>query len=266
MVRLLLRHGVSYRDFADLARHVYVDVAEKDFPLDDKKPSNARTAVLTGINRKDIAKLKNKPHPLSSFKEQQPAPIARIITGWMNDERFSENGRAKPLTLSDKNDTAETATFAFLVKEYATDVPPRAMLDELKRIRAISVEDETVQLIVDGYVPHENLEENLRIFSTAAKDLLSTMDHNISCAPENKLIQRTVSYDDIPEELLPQIRKKCKDQGLELLLKINEWLAQCDRNENKKLEGSGKSRAGMGIYYFEQNQSEETLDDKNDTK
>lgn len=253
-MRLLIRHGVSYRLFADVARHVYVDVAEQDFPLDGRRPSNARTAVLTGINRKDIAKLKNRPHPLSEASMEAPTPAARVITAWLNDSNFREaDGSPRELVIEEESSHyPDQLTFSSLVKEYSSDVPVRALLDELERIAAVEkVGEDRVRLIVNGYIPIQDMQENLRIFGTAAADLLRTMDHNISGNGNSRLIQRTVSYDDIPIELLQQVRLRSHNEAEAFLLQVNEWLARCDRGENQDLVGTGKARAGLGIYYIE---------------
>jgi hypothetical protein len=250
MVRLLMRHGVSYRSFADIARHVYVDVAEEDFALEGRKVSHARTAVLTGINRKDIAKLKERPHPLSSAPLEAPTPAARVITAWLNDASFHD-AEGNPLVLA-VEPLAGSISFTDLVRNHSNDVPVRALLDELERIGAVNRSGESVRLLVRAYVPLENMQENLRIFGTAAADLLRTMDHNIARQPPGLFLQRTVSYDKIPEELLVQIRQRSRAEGEAFLLQINDWLARCDRSENPQLAGSGKVRAGIGIYYLEQ--------------
>jgi hypothetical protein len=249
MVRLLMRQGVSYRAFADIARHVFVDVAEEDFALDGRKASHARTAVLTGINRKDIAKLKERPHPLSQSPNDSPTPAAKIITAWLNDSRFHD-AAGEPQILAIEP-TQAGISFADLVKDYVADIPVRALLDELERIQAVVCMDDKVKLLVKAYLPIANMEESLRIFGTAAADLLRTMDHNIARHPPGLFLQRTVSYDNIPIELLNQIRERSKLEGAEFIVRVNEWLAKTDRIENPRLVGSGKIRAGIGIYYLE---------------
>lgn len=250
MVRLLLRHGVSYRLFADIARHVYVDVARDDFAIPGRKQSLSRMAVLTGINRKDIAKLQERPHPLSEAPAEKPTPAARVITGWLNDVRFhSEIGEPAELTIEGGEGTF---SFTRLVREYSRDVPVRALLDELERIKAVERTEDRVALLARSYIPLEDMQENIRIFGTAAADLMGTMDHNIAKLAPGPFIQRTVSYADIPEELLTRIRQRSAREGQEFLLKVNDWLAECDREQVPELQGSGKVRAGIGLYYFEQ--------------
>ncbi len=250
MVRLLMRHGVSYRSFSEVARRVYIDVAEQDMALPKRKPSNSRTAVLTGINRKDIAKFKERPHPLEQQEYEPPNPTARVITGWLNDSRFHDD-KGLPAELRLESDIDKDITFAYLVQEHSTDVTMRAVLDELVRLGACSKQSGKVKLLVNGYIPLEDMQETLRIFGTAASDILNTMDHNIGRLPPGPFLQRTVSYDNIPAELLNSIRSRCREEGDTFLLQVNEWLAHQDRNENNKLIGSGRFRAGIGVYYIE---------------
>lgn len=259
MVRLLMRHGVSYRLFADIARHVYVDVAREDFALPRRKPSLSRMAVLTGINRKDIAKLQERPHPLSDAPQEKPTPAARVVTGWLNDVRFhDETGEPAELPIEAEENQP---SFAQLVREHSSDVPVRALQDELERIHALIRRGDRVALVARGYIPVEDMQENIRIFGTAAADLMATMDHNIAKLDPGTFIQRTVSYESIPVELLDQIRQRSAREGQEFLLKVNEWLAQCDGEQASDLPGSGKARAGIGLYYFEQRNSEDSGED-----
>ena len=168
MVRLLLRHGMSYRAFSDVARNVFVDVAEEEFSLPGRKPSHSRTAVLTGINRKDIAKLKDRPHPLSDQSLDAPNPAARVITAWTNDARFHDTAGA-PKSLLVEEQATQPDSFTTLAKEYSSDVPVRALLDELVRIHAVEREGD------GGHVDHGAREAHLddaRLPATLVGDVL----------------------------------------------------------------------------------------------
>jgi hypothetical protein len=250
MARLLMRHGVSYKTFADIARHVFVDVAEEDFALEGRKPSNARTAVLTGINRKDIAKLKGRPHPLSAAGSDSPNPAARVITAWLNDARFHDGaGNPKPLLVEDQPVLPDS--FTSLAKEYSSDVPVRALIDELLRIAAIVRDGDKVTLIANAYVPITDVQENLRIFGTAAADLLNTMDHNIGREQPGPFLQRTVSYHNVSPQDLEEIRRRCREEGESLLLKVNEWLSEYEQKQNSQTPNTQTFRTGLGVYYIE---------------
>jgi hypothetical protein len=249
MVCLLMRHGMSYRAFSDVARNVFVDVAEDEFSLPERKPSHSRTAVLTGINRKDIAKLKERPHPLSDASLDAPNPVARVITAWINDARFHDAaGNPKQLVIEEQSTQGDS--FTALAREYSSDVPVRALIDELLRVNALVREGGQVRLIVNAYVPIADMRENLRIFGTAAADLLKTMDHNIGRELPGPFLQRTVSY-SVSQEGLEVIRQRCREQGEALLLQINEWLSEYEKTDRAEATNQQLYRVGVGVYYIE---------------
>jgi hypothetical protein len=55
LVRILLKNGVSFAEFAELLKNVFVDVAERDLGMPGRRPSQARVAILTGLSRKEVA-------------------------------------------------------------------------------------------------------------------------------------------------------------------------------------------------------------------
>ena len=250
LVKLLLRYGVPYNAFASVSRRVYIDVAEEEFKLENKKSSLSRISVLTGINRKDIAKIK-KQQSQSITEYQSDNRASKVINGWLRDSEFL-TPTGKPKKLSIEAD-AKSSSFTELVRRYSGDVPVKALLDELTRINAVSISDnQKVSLIVDAYIPVENIDEQMRILSRATSDLLNTLDHNVSVNDNPTRLQRTVAYSNIPIECLAKIQELSEEEGIAFLLQVNKWLAQYDRDNNTSLVGSGKARAGIGIYYFQE--------------
>src|SRR5262245_770200 len=63
LVRVLLRNGIPYRAFADTARQVYVEVAEKEFALPGKPQTVSRVSTLTGLSRKEVTRTQAKDPP-----------------------------------------------------------------------------------------------------------------------------------------------------------------------------------------------------------
>ena len=45
LVRILIRNGVAYGEFAEVAKEVYIDVASNDFKVAHRKMSQARIAI-----------------------------------------------------------------------------------------------------------------------------------------------------------------------------------------------------------------------------
>jgi len=254
LVKLLLRHGIPYNVFADMARHAYVDVATKEFTLPGRKQTVSRVSVLTGINRKDITKLHKRPHPLENDTDSHLNRASRVVNAWLTDPLFQDvNAQPKSLIIEGGD-----ASFSELVRRYSGDVTVGAVLDELQRINAVLVTNgETVHLQTQAYVPEGDMEEKLRIFGTSAADLLNTLTHNLDHQTSQKRVQRSVFYSNISQENLPQIRARSNEEAQAMLIHMNQWLSQYDRDENKEIKGTGQARAGIGIYYFEENLDQE---------
>lgn len=256
LVRLLLRHGISYGTFADLAKWVYVDVADKEFNVPGRKQSVSRVSVLTGLSRKEVSRVEAIETPNDASVIQQYNRAARVISGWLRDEHFTNNdGEAAVLPLEGKN------SFSELVKAYSGDMPSRAILDELVRVKAVEQMDNQVKLLTHAYVPLEGEQEKLNILGTDVALLISTIGHNIENSSHNKkdepYFQRKVAYDNLPEEVIPQVRKLSSEKSQELLEEIDRLLVKHDRDSNPQSTGSGRKRAGLGIYYFEEDIPEE---------
>ena len=254
LVRVLLRNGVSYRTFADFAKWVYVDVATKEFGIEGRKQSTSRVSVITGLSRKEVKRVRELPRPDDTASVERYNRAARVIAAWRRESNFQDaEGNAAPLLLEGTG-----ATFSELVKRFSGDVPVRAILDELIRIGAVErLEDGRVGLLVRAYVPESSEADKLHILGTDVGYLISTIDHNLQADPMGPVFQRKVAYDNLPDEALPEFRELSAKRAQALLEKLDRWLAQRDRDVTPTVRGTGRNRAGLGIYYFEEPYDEE---------
>jgi hypothetical protein len=254
LVRVLLRNGVSYRTFADFAKWVYVDVATKEFGIEGRKQSTSRVSVITGLSRKEVKRVRELPRPDDTASVERYNRAARVIASWRRESNFQDaEGNAAPLLLEGTG-----ATFSELVKRFSGDVPVRAILDELIRIGAVErLEDGRVGLLVRAYVPESSEADKLHILGTDVGYLISTIDHNLQADPMGPLFQRKVAYDNLPDEALPEFRELSAKRAQALLEILDRWLAQRDRDVTPTVRGTGRNRAGLGIYYFEEPYKEE---------
>jgi hypothetical protein len=248
LVRILLRNGVAYGAFAELARRVYAEVAERQFALPGKKQTVSRISALTGLTRKEVTRIQSEERPGHAGSERYNRP-ARVIGGWVREKRYHDR-RGRPAELPMEGDAR---SFSALVREFSGDIPPRAMADELARVGAIEILPEgKVRLLTRAYIPRGDGVEKLGILGADVADLIRTIDHNLTCPPGEAHFQRRVSYDNIPQELLPLLTKQLSRRAQSCLESMDRVLAAADRDRSPGVKGTGRARTGIGIYYFEE--------------
>ncbi len=254
LVRLLLRNGVSFGTFSDMAKWVFIDVANREFAIEGRKQSVSRVSVITGLSRREVMRVKKIPKPDMATSRERHNRAVRVIAAWRRETDFTDDrGNPLPLPMDGSN-----ASFGELVRRFSGNVPARAVLDELTRVKAVKKEpDGRIRLLTRAYIPASPDAGKLNILGTDVAHLISTIDHNLK--PDSKVprFQRKVSYDNIPDEILGPFQQKFGKKAQALLESADRWLAEHDRDENPAVTGSHRNIAGFGIYFFEKPYIEE---------
>ncbi len=247
LVRLLLRNGVAYGTFADLAKRVYVDVATEEFGIPGRKQSKSRVSIITGLSRKEVLRVKRLRAPGDLGAALRYNRASRVVSGWVRDAAFTDRS-GNPVDLPFDG---EDPDFSALVRRYSGDAPARAILDELLRVGAVRrTPSGKIRLEERSYVPRKGEIDKIGILGTDVSDLIATIDHNILDA-EAAYFQRKVCYDNLPSEALPDLKEMAGPKAQSLLEVLDRWMSERDRDANPQAKGTGRKRAGIGIYYFE---------------
>ena len=249
LIHILIRNGISYVTFADLAKWLFVDVAKREFAIEARKQTISRVSVITGLNRKEVKRVSELPVPDDRPSSERYNRAARVIAGWRRDKMFrNDKGKPSALPLS-----GEGATFQTLVKKYSGDMPFRAVLDELIRVGAVlQTDDGRVHLSARAYLPAGDETMKIHILGTDVAHLISSIRHNLKPDARGPFYQRKVLYDNLPDGVLPAFRKLSAESGQKLLEKLDGWLSDRDRDTGQGGSGTDRNVAGLGIYYFEE--------------
>lgn len=254
LARLLLRNGIGYGEFSEWVKQAFVESALQDFGDSQRKATDSRAAVLTGLTRKEVKRLREQ----AASQHDAPVPAsatsraARVVSGWVQDREFQDSeGAPAMLTFDGAN------SFSELVRRYSGDMTPRAVLDELVRVGVVETGDRLV-LRKRAYIPTGDDNAMLDIFGEDVGDLIATIDHNLVQGPERApFYQRTLSYDNIPPEVMEKWRRYAARHSQRLLETLDEWLAPYDQDVAGKAGGAGDAgesdrvRTGVSIFYFE---------------
>lgn len=245
LVRIMVKLGMSYGTFAEIARAVFVEQAYCQLQADGDKATATAVSALTGLSRKEVSRLSNSDDALIVDTEQKRHRAAQVISGWSNDPEFSEAGRPKALALS-----GEGAPFSALVKRYGSDVTLTSMLSLLTRNGAIEVDGEQVRLLTDAYMPMGTPLERLEILGTDANELIWTIAHNISADPGGRVFQRKVSFSGLTNDDLEDFRQFSNVKSQSLLEAYDAWLAdRVGQHANSSSEDE-INFVSVGIYFF----------------
>lgn len=210
----------------------------------------SRVAVLTGLSRKEVVRLRELLDGETTSLKQSPNRAQRVVQGWLQDREFLDRKKA-PRILPVKGDKG---SFVALVKRYSGDITYGAILDELNRIGVTSQPDETkVELINAAYIPYEDDLEQVRVLSMCVADLFQTAVSNIDADVDDKRFQRQVTYNLLDKNTAHEFKLYSTKKAALLIDDLNSFLAKKRAKAGKKTHGKSM-RVGMGVYHVEETQ------------
>ncbi|MGO1692202.1 MAG: DUF6502 family protein [Marinobacter sp.] len=256
LARLLLRNGIPYGEFSELVKRAYVEAALEDFPGERRKPTDSGAAVMTGLTRKEVKRQREILAGQHTGKSDilHTNRASRVVSGWVHDATFQDSVGEPAILAFDG-----PLSFCELAKKYSGDMPPRSVLDELLRVGVVSVDSDTGKLTLKqrAYVPAGDSKEMLQIFGEDVSDLIATVDHNLVCGEGGRqpLFQRTLTYNNIPPDVMEAWRKHAAEQSQALLEQLDSWLGPKDRDVSGNLPNDSRHdsfRTGVSVFYFEE--------------
>ncbi len=249
LVRVLLNHGMSYGNFAELARKAFVEEGFDHVARSGKRPTISSAAALTGLTRKETKRLREAAEDGEVGSTQRYSRAIRVISGWVNDERFHDaDGEPAPLPFE-----GESGSFAALVKAFSGDIPPAAMLSVLQASRNVTHVDGRVELLERAYIPMATPADKIDILGADVAELITTIGHNLAAPTDQRFFQRKVSNTGVGAEGVAEFRRLSNRKSQELLEEYHDWLSQ-HQLDAAALDAGEAVYVAVGIYYVEQSE------------
>ena len=246
LIRVMIRNGVSCGNFEELVRKAYVDEA---FSAGKPKTTISSVSAQTGLSRKEVKRLTELNDTHHTDIEQKYNRAVRVISGWVNDEKFiDDTGKAKILPMD-----GDDGSFSALIKKFSGDITTKAMLDLLLAADCVTHSGNNVELIKHAYVPGNDSTEVIRILGTDTNELINTIDYNLTADENNKRYQRKVSTAVLNKDAMEEFKMLANRHSQSLLEELDAWLSE---NEIDPDDESARY-VSLGIYYYERIRSGE---------
>jgi hypothetical protein len=240
VARWLLRSGVTWKEFAELTREVFVDTATEEFGLRGRPTNVSRVALLTGLARREVRRIR------SATRASAPTTAAdslnhasRVLSGWHLDADFLDAG-GRPRVLP-------AADFAVLLRRYAGDIPATALVKEL-------VKSGSVEKLADGacralrryYMPRQMDGLAVERAGSVLADIATTIEHNLSRGERDPArFEGRAQNRCVDPRHLPAFRAFVEREAQGMLERVDDWLAT---HEADSATGAATLRLGVGIY------------------
>jgi len=260
LVHLLLHFNITYPVLSNLLKGIYVEVAERDFPISGRKQSDSRITLLTGVHRKDVRRLRNT-NGVSTDEKKTATLGAQLVARWTGLPEFvDKEGRPKPLPrLSGEK---EGPTFETLVQSENKDIRARVVLDEWLRLGVVHLDDNNnVWLNTDAFIPDSGLEEKAWFMGRNLRDHIAACAHNIS---ENgvPMMERSVYYDSLTPADVAGLERLAHKTGMQALQAVNQRAIALQQASDADPDATLRFNFGTYFFYAPDGADQPELDDE----
>ncbi len=249
LARILLRCGVGYAEFSDLAKNAFVEVASTDYGVRNRPTNIARVAVMTGLSRKEVSRVRAALAKSRSRTLSYRSVPAEILHRWHTDPVFCDSaGHPRPLSF------AGARSFTTLVQAVTGDIPARTAERELSRSGMLKMaQGKKLMPVGREFVPDSASEKAIEGLQYGLRRLAETISFNAD--PQNTKaprIERIVHTAGVAASDIKLVR-----DGLIAIVagfshQIDDYLTLFQRKPNRPKKSSlTYFHLGVGLYYFE---------------
>ncbi len=226
LVRMLLRAGVTFDDFAIMSKRVFVETAVRDLPSPPEVKSIARIALATGLPQREVETILASADGDGKRGPNIAAALAELVQQWHTDSTFS-GPYGMPIELD--FDETPKRNFCELVRRVTDDIPPRVLLDELLAAGAVErAGPDHYKIVTRTFVFPSTMTPGMyEYFANVMTDLANTVEHNMRDGVTHKRIERSVFSDrPLTAAQLEAFEEFARGKVPELVGELDNWLAR----------------------------------------
>jgi hypothetical protein len=246
IVRILIRAGIRFDEFSELARGVYVESAVRDGIENVGTPSRDRVVLTTGVTRQQVDFYVENEGALPVPQPTLVRVAVEVLHKWHTDSKYLAID-GTPLDL--RFESASEPSLSELIRQVDATVAPGIVLEELLRAGSINCPDEMhFRPLSRSLIPPETHMYRIECFGAALGRLAETLEYNFN--PENsehKRLERFVAVDKgLPCRVVPEFESYARARADQLLKDLDDWLAPY----GNPVTNAFGPRIGTGVHVF----------------
>ncbi len=248
LVKAMIAQGVTVPAVYRLLKELYVEVAERDFPIEGKRPTDSRISVLTGVHRKDVRAIREAGPAEGRASERRVTAIASVLGRWLADPETTD-AEGRPLPLPRQAEAGPS--FDGLVASVSKDVRARTVLDELLRQRLVAHDAETdrVHLSEAAFLGPGDAEQKIVFFAGNVGDHIAAATENLlSEADPAPFLERAVFYNRLRPGSVDALEREARARAGEALADLNR--AAYARQAEERDDPAATERFRFGVYFY----------------
>lgn len=228
--------------FPDLVERLKAHTVAAAMDRIDGKPTDSRLAVMTGLQRRDVARLR-----AFEAKPSRPTPMARLISLWRTDARYSEGGVPRQIPRA-----GPCPSFDHLARMVRQDVHPRTLLDALETEGMVAVTEEEVCLLKDAYLPRGGSEDQIAYLAANVGDHLRAATANVD-GKDPPFFDRALHYSGLTEGQTDALQTEFSARIMAILEELRDRAEEM-KESNSHAAGPGADfRVRLGAYGYSRN-------------
>jgi Family of unknown function (DUF6502) len=255
LAQFLISQGIQLPAALEILKAALVRQAVQSFASDERATTDTRVAVLTGVHRKDVRRLRAEPSGVGIGKADPLMSVASyVVARWVSEPKYQIKGQPMALPRTSRYAESDDIHFAALVVEVSRDVGARAVLDELLRLEVVNItEDDKIQLRARSFVPKQGVRESLHFLAANVRDHLATAVSNMQSSAQPQLEQSAFSQ-GLSKQQAQQLHELARGLWQKALQKflMEATVAETNPSPNERTQ----YRVRFGTYFHQAAMSE----------
>lgn len=245
LAQAMIAHGVPLNSANQALKAALFDAALQA-ANDDKKLTDSRISLLTGLHRKDVRQFRKSPGSVPTKRSTLNASSLAIAL-WTTDTRFLD-GKGQPLPLKHLGD-GDTPGFDDLVRAARIDLPSATVLDALIAEGAVEKgeQNSSVSLVDSALVPNPKSSAMLEVYEKNLVTHFQIATENLLAKPDQpREFERALHVNQLSEDSIRKLDDLARKLSQSALMQLNKQALEF-QNEDRG-DGLNNARFSIGIY------------------